>query len=82
MRCLLSTGSKDDMFSLSLDVYEPPNGSLENAGVVGVRGKSSSDWSETDVVELIGVLTADGGERIGVTGKGDGVGRTYRPPCR
>jgi len=82
MRCLLSTGSKDDdMFSLSLDVCEPPNESLENAGVVGVRGKSS-DWSETDVVELVGVLTADGGERIGVTGKGDGVGRTYRPPCR
>lgn len=39
-----------------------------NAGVVGVKGKSS-DVSDIDVVELIGVLTEDAGERIGVTGK-------------
>jgi len=70
------------MFSLSLDECGCPKGSLENAGVVGVRGKSS-DLSETDVVELIGVLIAEeGGERIGVTGRVVDGGRTYRPPCR
>lgn len=59
------------MFSLSSDEYELAKGSLEgNDGVVGVRGKSS-EVSETDVVELIGVLTADAAvERDGVIGKG------------
>ena len=69
-RCLFSTGSKDEgLFSLSSEEYELVNGSLENDGVVGVRGMSS-DTSDMDVVELLGVLIAEeAGERIGVTGK-------------
>lgn len=67
--CLFNTGSNvEDIFSLAATAYELLlNGSCMNAGVVGVKGKSS-DVSETDVVELIGVLMADAGERLGVTG--------------
>jgi hypothetical protein len=44
------------MFSLSYsDPYEFANGSLENGGLVGVRG-ISSDTSEALVVALVGVL--------------------------
>ena len=45
------------------------NGSLENDGVVGVRGMSS-DISDMDVDELLGGLRAEeAGERIGVMGR-------------
>lgn len=71
MRCLFNTGSKDvGKFSLSSDLQGlEVKGSLEKEGVVGVKGMSS-DKSETDVDELIGVLTADteADERVGVTG--------------
>jgi len=72
-RCLFSTGSNDDdMFSLSSDEYELEKGSLENEGVVGVRG-ISSDMSETEVEQLIGVLTVDAEVRLGVTGRDGSV---------
>jgi hypothetical protein len=68
------TGSKcdDGMFSLSLSEYNAEKGSVENAGLVGVSG-ISSEQSEADVVALVGVLTVDKGERVGVTGKGVGT---------
>jgi len=79
---LLSTGSnEDDMFSLSSDAYEPENGSLVNEVVVGVRGMSS-DISDTDVEQLIGVLAAEVEDRLGVIGKDVNVWRMKRPPCR
>ena len=56
---MLITGSNDGdmlMFSLSSEEWPPENGSLENIGVVGVRG-ISSDKSETDVEQLVGVFT-------------------------
>lgn len=71
------------MFSLSSDGDgETIQGSLEtNAGVVGVRGKSS-EMSETVVVVLMGVLNAELGTemRVGVTGKAEKEWRTNLPP--
>jgi len=60
------------MFSLSYsETYELENGSLENGGLVGVRGMSS-DISEALVVVLevlVGVLIYDdAGDRVGVIG--------------
>jgi len=51
------------MFSLSSDGYAGP----ENGGVVGVSG-TSSETSDGEVVQLIGVLADDIDERLGVTG--------------
>jgi len=82
MRCLFSTGSKcEGRFSLSSEGHEPENGSLQNVGVVGVSGMSS-DMSDSDVVELMGVVAADTDVRFGVTGNEGSVWRTKRPPCR
>jgi len=80
-RSLFTTGSKEDgMFSLSSDECVTEYASLLNNGVDGVKGMSS-EISDTDVVELAGVLKADRDERLGVTG--NGKGRTAnRPPCR
>lgn len=47
--------------------HELENGSPENVGVDGVRG-ISSDTSDNDVDELIGVVAADAVARFGVTG--------------
>lgn len=55
------------MFSLSSEEYDPENASLVKDGVVGVRG-ISSDASDKDVEQLIGVLTQDEADRLGVTG--------------
>jgi len=54
------------------------NRSLEYDGVVGVRGMSS-DISDADVDELMGVLTAEAGERVGVTGSVAMESRKRRP---
>jgi len=56
------------MFSLSSEEYEPENASLGKEGVVGVTG-ISSDASDKDVEQLIGVLTQEGEDRLGVTGR-------------
>ena len=65
-------GSKDGetvMFSLSSEEWELGNGwSLENGGVVGVTG-ISSERSDTDVEQLVGVLSVYVEERLGVTGR-------------
>lgn len=82
MRCLFSTGSKcDGRFSLSSEGNELENGSLEKVGVEGVSG-ISSDTSDNDVVELIGVVAADTVARFGVTGSEGSVWGLNRPPCR
>ena len=62
-RNLLTTGLKvDGKFSLS---YSDEKGSLENGGLVGVRG-ISSEISEAEVVALAGVLMHDeAGDRVG-----------------
>jgi hypothetical protein len=65
----LNTGSNvEDMFSLSSDEYEPENASLGKDGVVGVRGMSS-DASDKDVEQLIGVPMQDVEDRLGVMGR-------------
>ena len=80
-RILFTTGSKDDgTFSLSSDEYVTEYVSLLNNGVDGVKG-ISSEISDTEVVELAGVLKADRDERLGVTGSGKGP-VANRPPCR
>ena len=58
MRDLLITGSNfgEGKFSLSSDMYEPENASLERTGLVGVAGMSS-DKSDAVVETLIGVQT-------------------------
>ena len=72
MRRLFIAGSKDGeafMFSLSSEEWELGNGwSLENGGVVGVTG-ISSDRSDTDVEQLVGVLSVYIEERLGVIGR-------------
>ena len=78
---MFTTGSKDDgMFSLSSDECVTEYVSLLKSGVDGVKG-ISSDISDTDVVELAGVLKAERDERVGVTGNGKGR-EANRPPCR
>ena len=68
MRLLLRTGSNvdDGTFSLSSDECAE-NVSLAKYGVVGVGGVSS-ETSDGDVVQLIGVLIVDRDVRFGVTG--------------
>lgn len=67
MRLLLRTGSNvDGTFSLSSDECAE-NVSLAKYGVVGVGGVSS-EMSDGDVVQLIGVLVVDKEDRFGVTG--------------
>lgn len=69
MRILLTTGSNvEGIFSLSPD--EKVMGRMSaggEEGVVGVIGMSS-ETSDIDVVELMGVLNADVEVRLGVTG--------------
>lgn len=80
MRSLFRTGSNvEDTFSLSSEECEAENVSLLNAGVTGVRG-ISSEMSEADVVELVGVFRAEADERLGVTGNGVEVRRGKRLP--
>ena len=55
------------MFSLSSDEYELENASLGKDGVVGVTGMSS-DASDKDVEQLIGVLAQEEVDRLGVAG--------------
>ena len=60
----------------------PENGSLENTGVVGVKGMSS-EISDLEVVELAGVLiTEDEGERVGVAGRDAREHATNWLPCK
>ena len=68
MRLLLRIGSNvdDGTFSLSSDECIE-NVSLGKYGVVGVGGVSS-ETSDGDVVQLIGVLIVDREVRFGVTG--------------
>jgi len=80
MRSLFRMGSNvDDTFSLSSEECEAKNGSLLNAGVTGVRG-ISSEISDADVVELVGVLKVEANERLGVTGNGAEAHRRKRLP--
>lgn len=80
IRSLFRTGSNvEDTFSLSSEEWEAENGSLLNAGVTGVSG-ISSERSEADVVELVGVFRAEAGERLGVTGNGAEVRGGKRLP--
>jgi len=67
-RLLFSTGSNvdDRTFSLFSDEYAEID-SLANDGVVGVSG-TSSETSDGEVVQLIGVPMDDVVDRLGVTG--------------
>lgn len=69
------------MFSLSSEEYDPEKGSLGNEGVVGVSGMSS-EVSDTDVEQLMGVFTVDVDDRLGVTGRDANACRAKRPPCK
>ena len=68
MRFLLSTGSNsgEGKFSLSSDMYEPENASLDKIGLVGVTGMSS-EMSEAVVDTLMGVqIFGENDDRTGV----------------
>lgn len=83
MSCLLITGSNfgEGRFSLSSDMHELPNASLENIGLVGVAGMSS-DRSEAVVETLMGVHTLGECVRTGVMGKASVFWSWKRPPWR
>ena len=64
----LGSNSGEGKFSLSSDMYEPENASLDKIGLVGVTGMSS-EMSEAVVDTLMGVqIFGENDDRTGVIG--------------